>query len=154
VYLKVVIHIIHTWDTHAWSARLPDGSWISAYDYSSNDPIFQQATRIRIEPIDTGGVQAILDCAIPEGYTAFLRTDIHRDMASEEIAKLGYIMALEKGTWPDPGIISLDSVPLVDGFRAELQTWDGCIDFISSSNFSYEIETIMGIDVYKFIKLN
>ena len=97
-------------------------------------------------------IQAILEAEIPPGYTTFLRTDIHRDLAdSENIAKLGYIMALERGLFPDRGTLNLSELPLEDGFRAELCCWNGDVTFDSSSNFRYEINNVAGIDIYKFI---
>ena len=150
----MVISIIHCYDTHFWLAKLPDGSWISAEDHSSADLIFAQATRIRIEPISLASIQAILDAEVPEGYTAFLRTDIHRDMANiEAVAKLGYIMGMERGYFPDRGSLNLSELPLKDGFRAELCCWDGRVQFESSPNFKFEIDNSKGVDVYKFIKV-
>jgi hypothetical protein len=143
--------MIHPYDTHEWQALC--GQWITAKDHCSVEPIFQQATKIRIVPLYLEAVQAILQAEVPDGYTAFLRTDIHRDMAcSEKVAKLGYILALERGEWPDPGSIPLDSIPLVDGFRAELCCWDGNVLFESSPDFYHKSVSQNGLDLYKFIK--
>jgi len=144
--------MLHPFDTHFWLAKLTDGQWISAEDYSSADPIFARAVKVRIEPLSMASIQAILEAEIPPGYTTFLRTDIHRDLADlENIAKLGYIMALERGLFPDRGTLNLSELPLEDGFRAELCCWNGDVAFDSSSNFRYEINNVAGIDIYKFI---
>jgi len=150
--------MIHDWDTHDWLARLPDETWISAEDHSSADPCFAEATRIRIEPLHQATVQAILDAEVPPGYTAFLRTDLHVDMGGK-LAKLGYILAIEKGQWDKPGYLPIGGfeegiwtgLPILDGFRAELQTWNGEVAFESSSNFSYEATHENELDVYKFV---
>jgi hypothetical protein len=143
--------MLHSFDTHIWFAKTPDG-WISAQDHCSADSEFSKASRIRIEPLYDTSIQAILDTAIPDDYTAFLRTDIHQAMDGT-IDKLGYILALEKGKFENRGYLDLSSLPILDGFRAELQTWDGGIDFQSSPNFFYKIYEENGIDVYKFVKI-
>ena len=142
--------MIHDYDSHAWIARLPDSSWISAEEHSSADPIFATANRVRIEPLHQDTVQAILDAEIPPGYTAFLRTDLHVEMGGK-LAKLGYIMAVERGKYPDAATHSLDSLPLIDGFRAELCCWNGEVEF-EGKGFGYHIFSEDGIDIYKFIK--
>lgn len=142
--------MIHFFDTHMWLARLPGGNWIGAGEHTSNEAIFQTATRVRVEPLSLQSIQAILECEIPEGYTIFLRTDVHKDMAGN-IHRLGYIMALERGKWENPGGVALSEIPLIDGFRAELCCWNGQVEF-ESSNFSYQISTEMGNDLYKFFK--
>jgi len=144
--------MIHDYDTHFWIAKTPDG-WISAEDHASYEPIFQQATRVRIEPLSAATVRAILEADVPEGYTAFLRTDIHQDVATNQIARLGYIMALERGYWKEPGKVALSDLPLVDGFRAELCCWNGQVDFESSANFSYIVVREDDMDLYKFMKV-
>jgi hypothetical protein len=144
--------MIHDYDTHFWIAKTPDG-WISAEDHASHEPIFQQAKRIRIEPLSAATVRAILEADVPDGYTAFLRTDIHQDIATNQIARLGYIMALERGRWEEPGKIALSDLPLVDGFRAELCCWNGQVDFESSANFSYKVVREDDMDLYKFMKV-
>jgi len=160
--------MLHPYDTHFWLARLQDGSWISAEDHSSADLIFAQATRIRIEPISLASIQAILEAEVPPGYTAFLRTDIHQDIQINQIAKLGYVMSLEKGVWPEPGRVAIggfawregqeamiweaSQLPLIDGFRAELCCWNGNVEFESSPNFSFNVSQENGIDIYKFMK--
>jgi hypothetical protein len=156
--------MIHDWDTHYWLARTPDG-WISAEDHSSLDPEFQTARRVRIEPLSPlQSIQAIIDAVIPPGYTAFLRTDIHRDMASGQIVRLGYVLVVEKGSWPDPGKMAIggflldkdyqattwEGLPLVDGFRSELCTWNGQVAFEASPNFGFERSIEGSCDLYKF----
>jgi hypothetical protein len=69
-----------------------------------------------------------------------------------KIARVGYVLALERGTWPEPGKISLDALPLVDGFRAFLQAWDGQVHFESSPNFYHEVASENKADLYKFLK--
>lgn len=135
-----------------WLARLPDGRWISAEDHASYEPVFQTAKRIRIEPISAASIQAVLEAEVLEGYTAFLRTDIHQDVNSGQIAKLGYIMALERGHRNEPGKVALSELPMIDGFRAELCCWNGQVDFESSPNFSYEVNHEGGKDIYKFFR--
>lgn len=144
--------MIHDFDTHIWRAQILHGPWVSAEDHYSYEPIFQEATKIRIEPISLESVQAVLQTEIPDGYTPFLRTDIHQDVTTGQIARLGYIMALERGEWPEPGKVALSDLPLIDGFRAELQAWDGKVDFESSLNFSYEVNHEGELDIYKFLK--
>lgn len=158
--------MIHLYDSHFWLAKLPDGSWISAEDHASWEQIFQTAKRIRIEPLSLQSIQAVLDCKVLPGYTAFLRTDIHRDMATNRIARLGYVLALERGSWADPGGLAIggfridetcravawDGLPILDGFRAELCCWNGVVLFDSSNNFEYSITKDGIIDVYKFEK--
>lgn len=145
--------MIHDWDTHYWLAELPDGEWISAEEHSSAEPIFQTAKRIQIVPISTSSSQAILDAEVPEGYTAFLRTDrieiVMRGPDAEQAPKLIYVMAMERGHWLEPGRIALSTVPLLDGFRAELRIFrdgHGEVDFISSDNFIYKADR----DIYRF----
>jgi hypothetical protein len=151
LYLDREVQLLHSYDTCIWFAKTPDG-WISAQDHCSADPDFAKATRIRIEPLYDTSIQAILDAVVPEGYTAFLRTDIHQAMDGT-IDKVGYILALEKGKFEDRGYLDLSNLPIVDGFRAELQTWDGYIEFESSHNFVYKIYNEHGIDVYKFVNI-
>ena len=157
--------MIHEYDTHFWLAKTPAG-WISAEDHFSYEPIFQQASRIRIEPLHQAAIQAILEAMVPAGYTAFLRTDIHQDIESNKVARLGYIMALERGIWPEPGKVAIggfgldaqgqalawDGLPIKDGFRAELCCWNGQVAFESSPNFSFETLQEDGRDLYKFIE--
>ncbi len=157
-------NLIHEWDTHYWLARTP-GGWISAEDHFSYEPIFQQARRIRIEPLHQTAIQAILEALVPAGYTAFLRTDIHQDVESNKIARLGYILTLERGKWADPGKVALGGfaldgggqlttwagLPIKDGFRAELCTWNGQVAFESSPNFDFERSIESGCDLYKFV---
>jgi hypothetical protein len=143
--------MIHPYDTHFWMAKAP-GGWISAEDHASYEPIFQTATKIRIEPLSLQSIQAVLEAEVPAGYTAFLRTDIHQDVQSNRIARLGYIMAMERGTWPEPGKVALSELPIGDGFRAELCCWNGQVDFVSSPNFSYEVSKENGQDIYRFMK--
>jgi hypothetical protein len=154
--------MIHEYDSHYWIARTPDG-WISAQDHYSYDPIFLKATKIRIDPISDLSIQAALEAEVPPGYTAFLRTDLHRNLQGDLI-RLGYIMAMERGDWPDPGKISIGGfelddmaqptawagLPIIDGFRAELCTWNGQVAFESSSNFSYSYSFKDRRDLYKF----
>ncbi len=154
--------MINDYDSHYWIARAPSG-WISAEDHYSYDPIFAQATKIRIDPISDLSIQASLEAEVPPGYTAFLRTDLHRNMKGDLI-RLGYIMAMELGDWPDPGKISIGGfeldnmaqptawagLPIKDGFRAELCTWNGQVAFESSSNFSFRRTFEYGKDLYKF----
>lgn len=157
--------MIHEYDTHFWLAKTPAG-WISAEDHFSYEPIFQQASRIRIEPLHQAAIQAILEAMVPAGYTAFLRTDIHQDIESNKVARLGYIMALERGTWQDPGKVAIggfeldaqghatswEGLPIKDGFRAELCCWNGQIAFDASPNFSFKFSQEDGRDLYKFIE--
>ncbi|HPC90376.1 MAG TPA: hypothetical protein PKY93_08630 [Methanothrix sp.] len=152
--------MIHDWDTHYWLAELPDGEWISAEEHSSAEPIFQTAKRIQIVPISTSSSQAILDAEVPEGYTAFLRTDrieiVMRGPDAEQAPKLIYVMAMERGHWLEPGRIALSTVPLLDGFRAELRIFrdgHGEVDFISSDNFISEVTNMDEYDLYRFIKV-
>ncbi len=156
---------IHDYDSHFWLAKTPAG-WISAEDHYSYEPIFQRASRIRIEPLHLAAIQAVLDAAIPAGYTAFLRTDIHQDVESNKIARLGYIMALERGSWPEPGKVAIGSyaldpgghatdwegLPIKDGFRAELCGWNGQIAFDASPDFIFDYSKENGVDIYKFLK--
>ena len=146
--------MIHDWDKHYWLAKTPEG-WISALDHSSNEPIFKRATRIRIEPLSTDGVMAVLDADVPEGYTAFLRTN--RDIKmSGEIMRLSYLIAVERGQWTGAEDIGgfeftvggdrWDGLPVKDGFRAELCCWDGAIHFEASPNFTFSRQD----DFYKF----
>lgn len=155
--------MIHAFDSFFWLARLPDGRWISAENHASYEPIFQTAKRIRIEPISAASIQAVLCADVPDGYTAFLRTDIHEDITTGKGMKVGYVMALERGKWPKPGSVPIGGfegdkwkagpeLPLVDGFRAELQTWDGAVLFESSANFSYKVDHEGGKDIYKFFR--
>ena len=158
--------MIHEYDTHFWLAKTP-GGWISAEDHFSYEPIFQQANKIRIEPLHQAAVQAILDAAVPSGYTAFLRTDIHQEVESNKVARLGYIMALERGSWPDPGKVALggfaldgggnatdwEGLAIKDGFRAELCCWNGQVAFESSPDFTFELSQEDGRDLYKFIEV-
>jgi hypothetical protein len=155
---------IHDYDTHFWLAKTPV-EWISAEDHYSYEPIFQQASRIRIEPLHLAAIQAVLDACIPAGYTAFLRTDIHQDVESNKIARLGYIMALECGGWPEPGKVAIggfgldaqgqatawDGLPIKDGFRAELCCWNGQVAFESSPNFTFDHSNENRVDIYKFL---
>ena len=155
--------MIHDFDTHYWLARIPDG-WISAEDHASYEPAFQRADKIRIEPLSLQSIQAILCCDVPPGYVAFLRTDIHQDVETGKIARLGYILAIERGEWQDPGKVAIggfqmdgadklttwDGLPIIDGFRAELCTWNGQVAFESSHNFSFDVSHENGIDMYKF----
>jgi hypothetical protein len=70
--------------------------------------------------------------------------------------KLIYVMALEKGHWDDPGRVALSTVPLKDGFRAELRIFPdghGEVDFNSSDNFIYEVTNMGECDLYRFIKV-
>jgi len=155
--------MIHDWDTHYWLARTPDG-WISAEDHSSGDLAFQQANRIRIEPLTAASVRAILDADIPAGYTAFLRTDQHRRMDGALI-RWGYVLAVERGAWADPGREAIGGfefqreespwigLPLKDGFRAELCGWNGRVAFESSPNFSFTVTKEADCDLYKFFKV-
>jgi hypothetical protein len=152
--------MIHDWDTHFWMARVPSGKWISAANHSSFEPIFQTATKIRIEPLSSLSAQAVLEAEVPDGYTAFLRTDrIEIVMKGPDAAsgpKLIYVMALEKGHWDDPGRVALSTVPLKDGFRAELRIFPdghGEVDFNSSDNFIYEVTNMGECDLYRFIKV-
>lgn len=149
--------MIHDWDTHYWLAELPDGEWISAEEHSSAEPIFQTAKRIQIVPISTSSSQAILDAEVPEGYTAFLRTDrieiVMRGPDADQVSRLIYVMALEKGHWDDPGRVALSTVSLKDGFRAELRIFldgHGEVDFNSSGNFISEVTTVGECDLYRF----
>jgi hypothetical protein len=151
--------MIHDWDSHYWMARLPSGGWISAEDHASYEPIFQTANRIRIEPLSLQSAQAVLDAEIPGGYTTFLRTDrniiVMRGPDADEAPCLFYVMAIEKGHWEEPGKACLSDIPLVDGFRAELQIFKdghGGVDFKASDNFYYEVNKENGIDIYKFVK--
>jgi len=158
--------LIHDYDTHYWIARTPDG-WISAEDHASYEPIFQQANRIRIEPLHQAAIQAILDVMIPASYTAFLRTDIHQEVESSRVARLGYIMALERGVWPEPGKVAIggfaldggghatawEGLPIQDGFRAELCCWNGQVAFEASPNFSFKCSQEDGRDLYKFVEV-
>ena len=155
--------MIHDFDTHYWLARTPDG-WISAVDHSSGDLAFQQANRIRIEPLTAASVRAILDADIPAGYTAFLRTDQHRRM-NGALIRWGYVLAVERGAWADPGREAIGGfefqreespwigLPLKDGFRAELCCWDGQVAFESSPNFSFAITKEADCDLYNFFKV-
>ena len=155
--------MIHDWDTHYWLARTPDG-WISAEDHSSGDLAFQQANRIRIEPLTAASVRAILDADIPAGYTAFLRTDQHRRMDGALI-RWGYVLAVERGAWADPGREAIGGfefqgkespwigLPIKDGFRAELYCWDGQVAFEASPNFSFTVTKEADCDLYKFFKV-
>lgn len=152
--------MIHDYDTHFWIAKTPDG-WISAEDHASHEPIFQQATRIRIEPLSAATVRAILEADVPDGYTAFLRTDQFRKMDGTLI-RWGYVLAVERGHWPDPGREQIGGfefsegqsswrgLPLKDGFRAELCCWDGRVAFEASPNFSFSITKEADCDLYKF----
>ena len=155
--------MIHDWDTHYWLARTLDG-WISAEDHSSGDLAFQQANRIRIEPLTAASVRAILDADIPAGYTAFLRTDQHRRMDGALI-RWGYVLAVERGAWADPGREAIGGfefqgkespwigLPIKDGFRAELCCWDGQVAFEASPNFSFTVTKEADCDLYKFFKV-
>ena len=146
--------MIHDWDKHYWLAKTPEG-WISALDHSSNEPIFKQATRIRIEPLSTDGVMAVLDADVPGGYTAFLRTNRAIKM-SGEIMRLSYLIAVERGQWTGAEDIGgfefteegdkWGGLPVKDGFRAELCCWDGAIHFEASPNFTFSRRD----DFYKF----
>jgi hypothetical protein len=150
--------MIHDWDSHYWIAKTPKG-WISAENHPSYDPIFQQASRIRIEPISFASIQAVLEANVPKGYTPFLRTNVDKAM-SGEIVRLSYVLALEKGTFNDPGRLALSEVPFVDGFRSELCVTDGHISFDSPGMddqghggiFDYKIDTESGIDIHTFFK--
>ena len=150
--------VVHSYDSHYWIAKTPRG-WISAENYQSYDPIFQTATRIRIEPLSFASIQAVLDASIPVGYTIFLRTNIDQHVGGE-ITRLAYQLALEKGIFKDPGKMALSEVPLVDGFRAELCVTDGQTSFDSPGMdkeghggiFDYEINNESGIDIHKFFK--
>ena len=155
--------MIHDFDTHYWLARTPDG-WISAEDHASHEPAFQLATRIRIEPLTSDAVRAILDADIPPGYTAFLRTDQYRRMDGT-LVRWGYVLAVERGEWADPGREPLggfafqgkespwEGLPIKDGFRAELCCWDGLVAFESSPNFSFTVTKEADCDLYKFFKV-
>lgn len=143
--------MLHCWDTHYWIAKTPKG-FISAEDHCSADPEFKEATWVRIEPLTSASIQAVLQADIPKGYTAFLRTDPIIEVVSGKMAGLNYILALEKGEWSEPGKVALSEVPLKDGFRAELRTVTGEVDFQSSDDFYFEKEDVCGLDVYKFIK--
>jgi hypothetical protein len=152
--------MIHDWDTHYWMAKLPSGKWISAAHHGSFEPIFQTATKIRIEPLSSRSAQAALEAVVPDGYTAFLRTDrvevVMRGPDADNTPKLIYVMALERGYWPDPGRVALSTVPLLDGFRAELQIFPdghGEVDFNSSGNFISEVKNTVEYDLYRFIKV-
>lgn len=155
--------MIHDFDTHYWLARTP-GGWISAEDHASYEPAFQRANRIRIEPLTADAVRAILDADIPPGYTAFLRTDQYRRMDGT-LVRWGYVLAVERGEWTDPGREPLgsfefqgkespwDGLPIKDGFRAELCCWDGRVAFESSPNFSFTVTKEADCDLYKFVKV-
>ena len=155
--------MLHDHDTHYWLARTPDG-WISAEDHASYEPAFQLATRIRIEPLTADAVRAILDADIPPGYTAFLRTDQYRHM-NGAVVRWGYVMAVERGEWPDPGREPIGGfefqgkespwagLPIRDGFRAELCCWDGQVAFEASPNFSFAVTKEADCDLYKFFKV-
>lgn len=152
--------MIHDWDKHYWLAKLPSGKWISAANHSSFEPIFQTATKIRIEPLSSLSAQAVLEAEVPDGYTAFLRTDrVEIVMKGPDAAsgpKLIYVMALEKGHWDDPGRVALSTVPLKDGFRAELRIFPdghGEVDFNSSGNFISEVANMGECDLYRFIEV-
>lgn len=152
--------MIHDWDSHYWMARLPSGEWISASEHGSHEPLFQTATKIRIEPISQLSAQAALMADVPEGYTAFLRTDrieiVMKGPDAGRVPKLIYVMALERGHWEDPGRVALSTVHLKDGFRAELRIFQdghGEVDFISSDNFIAEVMKMDGQDLYKFVRL-
>ncbi|KUG17157.1 hypothetical protein ASZ90_013160 [hydrocarbon metagenome] len=152
--------MIHDWDSHYWMAKLPSGKWISAANHSSFEPIFQTATKIRIEPLSSLSAQAVLEAEVPDGYTAFLRTDrveiVMKGPDADNTPKLIYVMALERGYWPDPGRVALSTVPLRDGFRAELQIFPdghGEVDFSSSGYFISEVKNTIKYDLYRFIKV-
>jgi hypothetical protein len=154
--------MIHDWDTHFWMARVPSEElekWISAEDHGSHEPIFQTANKIRIEPISTLSAQAVLEAEVPDGYTAFLRTDrIEMVMGDpcKDVPKLIYVMALERGHWEDPGRVALSTVPLKDGYRAELRIFPdghGEVDFNSSGNFISEVTNMGECDLYRFIEV-
>jgi len=157
--------MIHDYDTHFWLAKTPVG-WISAEDHASYEPIFAQANRIRIEPLSLlQSIQAVLDADVPHGYAAFLRTDLHRNLQGDLI-KLGYILAVEKGEWPEAGRMPIggflldaqaqagawDGLAIIDGFRAELCCWNGQVAFESSPNFSFDCSIENGVDIYKFVR--
>lgn len=143
--------MIHPYDTHFWLAKLANGKWISAEDHCSADPIFSEAVLVRIEPISPASIQAVLESPIPEGYSAFLRTDPVIDIVKGTLAGVCYIMSLERGKFERPGHMALSQLPLKDGFRAELKM-NGEVDFKSSPNFSYEVLHENNIDVYKFFE--
>jgi len=155
--------MIHDWDTHFWMARVPSEEceeWISAENHGSHEPIFQTANKIRIEPISTVSAQAILEAEVPDGYTTFLRTDrieiVMKGPDAARAPKLIYVMALEKGHWDDPGRVPLSTVPLKDGFRAELRIFPdghGEVDFNSSGNFISEVANMGECDLYRFIEV-
>lgn len=151
--------MIHDWDTHFWLARLLKDTWISAEEYSSNDPKFKEANLVRIEPISTLSVQATLEAEIPDGYTMFLRTDrimaitIGAGEPINSAPDIIYVMALERGEWAEPGKVPLSSIPMNDGFRAELRIFKdghGEVDFTSTNNFISEVENMNGLDTYRF----
>jgi len=155
--------MIHDFDTHYWLARTPDG-WISAEDHASYEPAFQRANRIRIEPLTSDAVRAILDADIPPGYTAFFRTDQYRHM-NGTLVRWGYVLAVERGEWSDPGREPIGGfefqgkespwvgLPIRDGFRAELCCWDGQVAFEASPNFSFTVTKEADCDLYKFFKV-
>jgi hypothetical protein len=151
--------MIHDWDTHFWMARIPDEPWISAEECSSDDPRFQRADLVRIEPLNVLSVQATLEAEIQDGYTMFLRTDrimaitIGAGEPINNAPDIIYVMALERGEWAEPGKVPLSSIPMKDGFRAELRIFKdghGEVDFTSTNNFISEVENMNGLDTYIF----
>ena len=140
--------MIHDWDTYFWTAGLSDGRIISSADYSSADPLFSDAVWVRWEPLFGSGYSAVLHSEIPEGYTAFLRSNIRQPMGGT--AWVGYEIRLERGIWPAPvaARMSLDALPLVDGFSAELRTNDGSVFLDDRSTFGFQEEN----GVFTFIK--
>jgi hypothetical protein len=143
--------MIHDFDTHFWLAKLKDGKWISAEEHSTADDAFNEASFVRIEPISKASIWAVLQSAIPEGYAPFLRTNVDQPLGGGE-AKLSYMLALERGTFPNRASLSLSELHIVDGFRAELRG-DGTVDFKTSSHFGYHIFHEDDMDIYDFRRI-
>ncbi len=151
--------MIHDWDTHFWLARVPGEPWVSAVECNSNDPRFQKADLVMIEPISALSEQAALEAEIPDGNTMFLRTDrimaipIGAGEPINNAPDIIYVMALERGEWEEPGKVPLSSIPMKNGFRAELRVFKdghGEVEFSSTDNFISEVESMNGLDTYRF----